>query len=120
MHNRREKRGGRSPAAFSAIAHSYLCGPEWPDVDGGMAGLDDLGDAASDPPESAGAKPLFSAGGRIETTTGCGSRSIDFAMWLRWFTEPRGTPKPAEPGLIVSLPDAMAGMAVRPLPTKTV
>ena len=49
--------------------------------------------------------------------TGRESCSIALAERSRWFTDPRGTPNPAEPGLIVSLFGVAVSIAIKPLPT---
>jgi len=60
-------------------------------------------------------------GGAVATTTGREVRSIVFATRSRWRTDPRGTPKPAEPGLMVKRRGApTAGFAASPCPTITV
>src|ERR1035441_4237426 len=70
-------------------------------------------------------KPVVEAaaetGGVVATTTGRDVCVMVFATRSRWRTDPRGTPKPAEPGLMVRRCGApMAGFAVRPSPTSTV
>lgn len=60
-------------------------------------------------------------GGAVATTTGREVCVIVFERRSRWRTDPRGTPKPAEPGLMVrrrGAPDG--GFTVRPCPTMTV
>src|ERR1700676_1659918 len=64
---------------------------------------------------------VVDAGGAVATTTGREVRSIVFATRSRWRTDPRGTPKPAEPGLMVRRRGApAAGFAASPRPTITV
>src|ERR1700716_1417188 len=64
---------------------------------------------------------VVETGGAVATTTGREVRSIVFARRSRWRTDPRGTPKPAEPGLMVRRLGAPApGFAARPSPTITV
>src|SRR3982074_1858294 len=61
---------------------------------------------------------VVETGGAVATTTGREVRSIVFARRSRWRTDPRGTPKPAEPGLMVRRLGAPApGFAARPSPT---
>ena len=64
---------------------------------------------------------VVATGGAVATTTGREVRSIVFATRSRWRTDPRGTPKPAEPGLMVKRRGApTAGFAASPCPTITV
>src|ERR1700686_4145944 len=64
---------------------------------------------------------VVETGGAVATTTGREVRSIVFATRSRWRTDPRGTPKPAEPGFMVRRRGApAAGFAARPRPTITV
>src|ERR1700686_4269486 len=64
---------------------------------------------------------VVETGGAVATTTGREVRSIVFARGWRWRPDPRGTPKPAEPGLMVRRRGApAAGFAARPSPTITV
>src|ERR1700723_2026148 len=58
------------------------------------------------------------SGRTVDATIGREVRSMVFARRSRWFTDPRGTPKPAEPGRMVRRGGApSAGLAARPRPT---
>lgn len=64
---------------------------------------------------------VVETGGAVLATTGREVRSMVFATRSRLRTDPRGTPKPAEPGLMVRRRGApTTGFAARPSPTITV
>src|ERR1700684_667401 len=91
----------------------------------GAVWADIAGAALLSPIALEAAKPLAGAklvvGWTVETVTGRAVRSIVFATRSRRLTEPRGTPNPAEPGLIVRRSGApYAGSKAKPRPTITV
>src|SRR5271157_4282736 len=118
---RGQDKGGPSPLS-RMNGESQLCGLVLRTGGADERGTGAMGtDGAPLPVEGVGDQPPDVGRGAVVTTTGRALRTASFAKRSRWLTVPRGTPRPAMPGVIVSRRGGAAtGFTVRPRPTITV